>query len=84
MKNVDNNSIYSHIPRLAELAVKIDFSWFIVHAKKLFLSSNQSTNAVTDVYLYDINTTPGLHHCYAPTPHPMTVQKEYIKQINTF
>ena len=92
MKKGNNNSIYNHMQRMAELTIAMVLAGklqrakkFIESAEKLFLSGNyQSRNAVSNVYLYDVTTILELHHYNVQTLLPNILQKEYVKQINAF
>ena len=92
MKKGNNNSIYNHMQRMAELTIAMVLAGklqrakkFMESAEKLFLSGNyQSRTAVSNVYLYDITTILELHHYNVQTLLPQNLQKEYIKQSNAF
>ena len=92
MKKGNNNSIYNHMQRMAELTVTMILTGKLQRAKKfmesaerLLLSGNyQSRTAVSNVYLYDLTTILELHHYNVQTLLPQSLRKEYIKQSNAF
>ena len=92
MKNRSNNSVYDQMQRMAELTIAMVLAGklqrakkFINAAEKLFLSGNyQSRTAVSNVYLYDISTILELHRYNLQLLLPPNLQREYIKQINSF
>ena len=92
MKKGNNNSIYNHMQRMAELTVTLVLAGklarakkFMESAEKLFLSGNyQSRTAVSNVYLYDVTTILELHHYNVQTLLPSSLKKEYVKQIKAF
>ena len=78
--------------RMAEVTVALVLAGKLIRAKKfldvaerLFLSGKyQSRTAVSNVYLYDISTILELHRYNLQLLLPPNLQREYIKQINSF
>lgn len=92
MKRGHHHSVYNQMQRMAELTVMMVLSGKLIRAKKfldaaekLFLSGDyQSRNAVSNVYLYDVSTLLELHHYNVQSLLPVSLQREYIKQVNAF
>jgi len=90
MKNQVNN-IYKQAERLAEITKIFIVSGNILRAKKcviiaeylLLNGTNQTKNAISNVYVFSVFTFMELRHCSITNLFPQNLKLEYNKQINT-
>lgn len=91
MKN-QVNTIYKQAERLAEITKKFIISGNINRAKKclviadqlLLNGSNETKNAISNIYVFSVSTFMELRHCSISNLFPQHLKLEYNKQINTF
>lgn len=84
-------SIYNQTQRLAEITKKAIVSGNIVRAKKclavaerlLTTGSNETKNAIANVYVFSVSTFMEVHRCNVSNFFPQELKAEYLKQINT-
>jgi len=90
MKN-QVNTIYQQAQRFAEITKTAIVKGNIERAKKclalaerLFLTgSNETQNAIANVYVFSVSTFMELRHCSISNLFPKSLKAEYLKQINT-
>ncbi|MEO8235733.1 MAG: hypothetical protein ABI549_09995 [Flavobacterium sp.] len=86
------NTIYKQAERLAEITKTFIISGNIIRAKKclaiadqlLVNGSNETKNAISNVYVFSVSTFMELRHCNIANLFPQNLKLEYNKQINTF
>jgi hypothetical protein len=91
MKN-QVNTIYKQAERLAEITKTFIISGNINRAKKclaiadqlLLNGSNETKNAISNVYVFSVSTFMELRHCSIANLFPQNLKQEYNKHINTF
>ena len=91
MKN-QVNTIYKQAERLVELTKSFIISGNIIRAKKclaiadqmLVNGSNETKNAISNVYVFSVSTFMELRHCNISNLFPQNLKLEFNKQINTF
>jgi hypothetical protein len=90
MKN-QVTTIYKQAERFAEITKTAIITGNIIRAKKcltlaekLFETGSQETrNAISNVYVFSVSTFMELHHCTISNLFPKALKAEYIRQINT-
>ena len=90
MKN-QVNTIYQQAQRFAEITKTAIVKGNIERAKKclavaerLFLTgSNETQNAIANVYVFSVSTFMEFRHCSISNLFPKSLKAEYLKQINT-
>ncbi len=89
MKNKEN-TIYKQAERFAEITKKAIISGNISRAKNfldiaenlLETGSNETKNAISNIYVYSVSSFMELRHCSISNLFPKALRAEYIKQIN--
>jgi len=89
MKN-QAQTVYKQADRFADITKKFIISGNISRAKKclelaerLFATgSNETKNAISNVYVYSVSTFMELRHCNISNLFPQALRSEYLKQIN--
>ena len=89
MKN-QVTTVYKQAERFAEITKKAIISGNINRAKKCLAlaerlfetGSNETKNAISNVYVFSVSSFMELHHCTISNLFPKSLKAEYIKQIN--
>lgn len=89
MKNKVLN-IYAKAQKFADLTTALIIKGNIRRAKKcldvaelLFTTgSNETRNAIGNIYINSVSTFMELHHCSIAKLFPDTLRAEYVKQVN--
>lgn len=84
-------TIYKQAERLAEITKKFIISGNITRAKKclsiadqlLLNGSNETKNAISNVYVFSVSTFMELRHCSISNLFPQNLKLEYNRQINS-
>ncbi len=90
MKN-QVTTIYQKAERFAEITKNAIITGNINRAKKclaiaeqlLETGSNETKNAISNVYVFSVSSFMELHHCSISNLFPKSLKAEYVKQINT-
>ena len=90
MKNQTKN-IYKQVERFADLTKALIITGNISRAKKCFAvaekllenGSNETKNAISNVFLFSVSCFMELHKCNIRDLFPQSLKAEYIKQVNT-
>ncbi len=90
MKN-QVTTIYKQAERLAEITKRFIIYGNIIRAKKclaiadqlLLNETNETKNAISNVYVFSVSTFFELRHCSISDLFPQNLKLEYIKQINS-
>ena len=89
MKN-QVTTVYKQAERFAEITKKAIISGNINRAKKCLVlaerlletGSNETKNAISNVYVFSVSSFMELRHCTISNLFPKSLKAEYIKQIN--
>ena len=89
MKN-QITTIYKQAERFAEITKLAIITGNISRAKKCMAlaerlyetGSNETKNAISNVYVFSVSSFMELHHCNISNLFPKSLRAEYIKQIN--
>ena len=89
MKN-QVTTVYKQAERFADITKKAIISGNINRAKKCLAlaerlfetGSNETKNAISNVYVFSVSSFMELHHCTISNLFPKSLKAEYIKQIN--
>jgi hypothetical protein len=89
MKNQIMN-VYQQAERFAELTKTLIITGNIVRAKKCFAiaeqlfesGSNETKNAITNVYLFSVSCFMEMHRCNIHNLFPDSLKKEHLKQVS--
>jgi hypothetical protein len=90
MKNKVIN-IYKQTERFAELTKNLIISGNIARAKKCFTvaekllenGSDETKNAITNVFVFSVSCFMEMHHYRIHHLFPKSLENEYLKQVNT-
>jgi hypothetical protein len=90
MKN-QVSSVYKQAERFAEITKKAISIGNIIRAKKcltlaekLFETGSQETrNAISNVYVYSVSSFMELKHCSISNLFPKSLKAEFVRQINS-
>ena len=90
MKN-QVTSVCKQAERFAEITKKAIITGNIIRAKKCLTlaeklfetGSNETRNAISNVYIYSVSSFMELKNCSISNLFPKSLKAEYIRQINT-
>jgi hypothetical protein len=90
MKN-QVSTVYKQAERFAEITKRAIITGNIIRAKKCLVrakklletGSNETRNAISNVYIFSVSTFMELHHCTISNLFPKSLKAEYNRQINT-
>jgi hypothetical protein len=90
MKN-QVTTVYKQAERFAEITKRAIITGNIIRAKKCLVlaeklletGSNETRNAISNVYIFSVSTFMELHHCTISNLFPKSLKAEYNRQINT-
>ena len=89
MKNNPNQNIYTQMQRFADLTKELIITGNISRAKKCFAvaeklfetGSNETKNAIANVFLFSVSCFMELHKCNIRDLFPQSLKAEYQKQV---
>ncbi len=84
-------NVYQQAERFAELTKTLIITGNIARAKKCFAvaeqvfetGSQETKNAITNVFLFSVTCFMEMHRCSIQNLFPNSLKKEYLKQIHT-